>query len=122
MSRESLADRLMNYSDGLVAATFVFMTGIAAGIGDEDMRCSIGGASTELTGFVVIAGAAILFSLRWLRLWSERLRATLANDPEAAQLQSRLHFVRVGLTAAFLGVAIFLLTNAPTQEFCGAQL
>lgn len=118
MTKEALADRLTNYSDGLVAATFVFMTGIGAGIGDDDMRCSIASVVPTMVIFVGVAGATILYSLRWMRLSAERLRADLEIDDDVIKLQARLHLVRVGLTAAFLGVALFLLMNAPSQIAC----
>ena len=118
MTKEALADRLINYSDGLVAATFVFMTGIGAAIGDDDMRCSIAKAVPIMSIFVSVAGALILFSLRWMRLWAERLRADLEIDSDVRKLQARLHLVRIGLTVAFLCVAIFLLMSAPSEEMC----
>ena len=122
MTKEALADRLTNYSDGLVAATFVFMTGIGAGIGDDDMRCSIASAVFIMVVFVGVAGATILYSLRWMRLWAERLRADLEIDSDVVRLQTRLHLVRVGLTVVFLGVACFLLLNAPSEEACRSVL
>ena len=109
MSRESLADRLINYSDGIVAATFVFMTGLGAAVGDEDTRCAIAEVHRAMLVFVLLAGIGAQFSLWWLRKWSYRLREEIEQSSEESLIRKRLDTIRMTLVLAFiLGACTFL--------------
>ena len=122
MNNETLADRLNNYSDGLVAATFVFMTGIGAAVGDTDIRCELAEAAPKMIVFVALAAATVLYSLRWLRQWSARLRANFTISEDVTILQKKLDVVRIVLTCLFFALACVLLLSARTDPSCAAVL
>ena len=120
MQNETLADRLVNYSDGLVAAAFVFMGGIGAAIGDPETRCELADAAPKVIATILFSGAAILFALFWLRSWSARLRDGVEISDAAALVSRRLDFVRSILVVLFVFGAIGFVLLSFTDESCPA--
>jgi hypothetical protein len=118
---EALADRCTNYADGLVAAMFIFMTGVAAAVGSEDTRCMIAAYHRTMIVTVLVGGGVILSALQWLCTWSSRLRKEVECSEDARRLQKTLHRVRVSLVCLFsLGTCVLLVALEDNQ--CPATL
>jgi len=122
MEDGALADRLVNYADGLVAASFVVMGGIGAALGDPEIRCELADAAPKLIVVILLAGGCVLFALRWLRLRAARLRVSAPVSEDAETILARLDVVRVFFAVAFILGACVFVSIAVGDETCQTML
>ena len=122
VENEGLADRLTSYSDALVATSFVMMTAVGLAVGDPDIRCELADAAFKVGLAVLVTSLAMLYALRWLRRWENRLRPSEAASEDAATVQERLHVARIVLVVLFLSCTFGLVLMSLTDQSCLAAL
>lgn len=133
MNRQALADRLIVYSDTVVAFSLVNGFAFLITLSDPDIRCSI----AEVAGILFFVNGALpiaaTWALFWLRSYERRLRADdtqasdlpddaeAANDPEdplVAGFWQRLFRVRIVLIWASAVVVIVGVYGATWDGGC----
>ncbi len=57
MDERGFADRLVSYSDALVAASFVAMSALSIALGEPDIRCSIARVPVPIALCNLVTGA-----------------------------------------------------------------
>jgi hypothetical protein len=118
MRNDVLADRLTNYADALVAAAFIFMTGIGAAVGDPDVRCELADATPKMLFVVCFGGLGIFLALRWLNKWNKVLREVTQDTEDTSNVLKKLSIVRFSLVIVFiLAAGIFVLLSL-TDNSC----
>lgn len=84
MNRQALADRIISYSDTLVAFAIVNGFAFVISLGEPDIRCSIANVSGVAFAINLIAPLVSTYGLVWLRRYEHRLRCDDAGDTAAA--------------------------------------
>ena len=106
----SLADRLVNYSDALVALAFVGVSGLGIAVADPDVRADISRAADWVILGNVLSGALFSAGIVTLRRWEVDLRSEAAPGPKAQGYSRRLHIARlVVLWLSVLQAAVIML-------------
>ena len=112
----ALADRLINYSDALVAVSFLSVSGIGIAVADPDIRCTIAeGASHIMAGNIgngVVFTALILLFRRWERV----LRADDPPSETVARYARWIHVGRLAILWTSVIAASFLAFQAVGDE------
>lgn len=119
MDRDTLADRIVSYSDAIVAFSMVNGLGFLIALGDPDMRCSIVEVAAVLggvNGLFAIFGTAGLF---WLRRFERALRGVEADDPLIVRFMRLSMIVRVALIWVFCAVVVFGVFAGSFDARCG---
>ncbi len=92
-----LADRLLNYSDAIVALAFLVSSGLGLAIADPDTRASI----SDITGGMIIGnailGVAFSILLLTLRRWELDLRAGWFVSDKYSRYSHRIYLARYGV-------------------------
>ncbi len=89
----TLIDRLVNYSDALVAVMIVGASGLAIALADPDIRSSL--SFEAFLGIVignVVMGIGVSLLLRLMRGWELDLMSDLPTNPKI-QRYSRLFYL-----------------------------
>jgi len=115
-----LADRLVGYSDALVAVSFLSVSGIGLAVADADTRCTVAhGAHFVMFGTFmngVIFSAIIVF----LRRWERNLRADEPPSETASRYMELLHVAR--LVILWVSVVIAMaLANESRDGACSLE-
>jgi hypothetical protein len=76
MDRQVLADRIVTYSDTVVAFALVNGFAFLITLGEPDIRCSIADVSYVAFAMNVLFPLVSTYALFWLRGYEQRLRAT----------------------------------------------
>ena len=119
MKREALADRIVNYSDALVAFAGVNALAYVVTMGEPDVRCSMRPVAGWLIGlnlFIAVAVCAAILGLRRLEL---RLRPLESLDPVVAAFWRWASLVRVLLVCLVVGFVIVGLVGTRFEASCG---
>ncbi|MGI9591136.1 MAG: hypothetical protein ACR2P8_07195 [Myxococcota bacterium] len=120
MTREAIADRLVNYSDAIVAFSVVNSLAFLIALTERDVRCSIAPIQlTFWTGFILFP-TVLTAGLFVCRYAERRLRdASGDDDPRAARALRYFHFARIGIvwTTALVCIPMVRLALSDT---CGA--
>jgi hypothetical protein len=113
MTRDAIADRLVSYSDAIVAFGVVNSLAFLIALTERDVRCSL--TDIQITFWIayflfptVLTGALIACRHAELRLRSEPLN----EDEEAARALRYFHFARIGIVWATVLVCIPLVRMA----------
>ena len=89
----TLADRLVNYSDALVAVMIVGASGLAIALADPDIRSSLSFyAFLGIAVGNVLMGIGVSLLLRLMRRWELDLMSDLPTNPKI-QRYSRLFYL-----------------------------
>lgn len=81
MKREALADRIVTYSDAVVAFGLVNGLAFFVAMGEPDIRCSIAG----IAGIVAILNAIFVLAMTYALVWLRRYELRLRGDDSAAR-------------------------------------
>jgi uncharacterized ion transporter superfamily protein YfcC len=95
MDRQALADRIVIYSDTVVAFALVNGFAFLISLGEPDIRCSIANVSGVASGLNVLVPVASSFALFWLRDYERSLRVepepgdeSIASEEEASEAEA----------------------------------
>ncbi len=105
----ALADRLVNYSDAMVAAVFVGVSGLGVAIADPDTRASVASGAVWVAVTYVLLGGIVSTLLHLLRRWERDLRAGAPPSAKAERYSRNLHFARFVITWVSVTQSIVLL-------------
>lgn len=83
MNRQVLADRIISYSDAIVAFALVNGFAFVISLGDPDIRCSIARVSGVAIAMNLIFPIASSYALVWLRDFERRLRGGANGEGES---------------------------------------
>ncbi|GEM_PF-3298901 len=129
MTRQTLADRTVVYSDTVVAFALVNGFAFLISLADPDIRCSIAAVAGVTLVANVIMPIVATRALFWLRGYETRLRAPVdpddeeadsstTGDPLVARFRSRLFTVRLVLIWVFAGIVIVGIYGATLDPSC----
>lgn len=88
----ALADRIVNYSDALVAVVFLGVSGLSIALADPDIRSSINAVSNWIIGGNIGMGFLVSALLVTLRIWELDLRVDFPT-PGKVRRYSRYFYV-----------------------------
>ena len=117
MDDRTLADRLVGYSDGLAAVSFVGMSAFSIALADPDIRCSIVGSLVPIASGNVVFASVVSYLLHTLRKWETDLRADSPLSTKAAGYSRKLYigrFVVVWFSAIAAVSALAAATRDPS--------
>ncbi len=128
MDRPALADRLVTYSDTVVAFALVNGFAFLITLGEPDIRCSIADVSEIAFALNLLFPPAGTYALFWLQRYETLLRygseADEATAPPEDELVSRFwriaFFVRIGLIWLFGTIVIVGIYGATRDPRCMA--
>lgn len=103
----ALADRLVNYSDALVALVFIGASGLGIAVADPDTRSSIALINYWMIGGNVVIGVLFSVLLVVLRRWELDLRVDLPTVSNVRRYSR--HLYRARHTVVWLSVAQIVL-------------
>jgi len=83
MNRQALADRIVTYSDTIVAFALVNGFAFLISLGEPDIRCSIARVSGVLFAMNVSSPIVSSYALVWLRRYEHRLRDEALGEKQA---------------------------------------
>ncbi len=92
----ALADRLVNYSDALVAVTFLGVSGLGIAIADPDIRCTIADGATYITAGNLGNGVVFTALILLFRRWESKLRE---DDPQSELVATYARWIHWGRLA-----------------------
>jgi len=122
MDRPVLADRIVIYSDTVVAFSVVNAFAFLIGLGEPDIRCSIAEISLVIGSINLISPILCTVALVWLRRMEMRLRDGEMQDALVRHFWKIVVPLRVGLVWTF---SIFVLGGIYAATFdtrCGELL
>ena len=117
MTREALADRIITYSDALVAFSLVNALAFVIAMAEPDIRCSIvriSGFAIGLNLVIPVALCAVLFALR---RFERGLRPEEGRDPTVERFWGVAQTVRYGLVwmfTLFVVAGLWAATHDPS--------
>lgn len=122
MKREAVADRIVTYSDALVAFSLVNGLAFLVALGEPDIRCSIAEIATMIFWINALVPVTATLLLIWLRGMERALRGP--TDDELVDrfwtLMGRARFVLVWFFAGIVSVGIFAATRDPRCLLVGS--
>lgn len=122
MRREALADRIVGYSDALVAFALVNGLAFIVALGEPDIRCSIAGIAIIVALLNAIFSIALTFLLVWLGRYEQRLRGDDEADELVLHFWNRLSALRFVLIWLFTAIVLFGIWAATQDPSCVASL
>lgn len=124
-SEESaLADRLLNYSDALVAVAFLGVSGLGIAIADPDVRCTIARAAGQITFAIFVNALVFSAVIVLLRRWENDLRSAAPATGKVARYGRWIHLARlivVWLSLLLSVVLVFASRDAGCEVAPGAE-
>ena len=128
MNRTALADRMITYSDTIVAFSLVNGFAFLTTLGEPDIRCSIANVAPVALTMNVLFPVVGTYGLFWLRRYERLLRSDgseeggedddLSTDPIVSRFWHVLFRVRLGLIWIFAALVIFGIVGATQDEQC----
>ncbi|GEM_PF-3519383 len=112
------ADRLINYSDALVAVTFLGVSGIGIAIADPDIRCTIAEGASYVAVGNIFNGALFTALILLFRRWETALRA---EDPPSERVVAYARWIHIGRLVILWTscIAASFLAIEATDTDCG---
>jgi hypothetical protein len=89
------ADRLLSYSDALVALSFVGVSGLGIAAADPDIRCSLALVPLRIAASNIVFAAIATAIILKLRVWESELRLGSDFSERALEMARHLHFARL---------------------------
>jgi hypothetical protein len=93
----AFADRLLNYSDAIVALAFIVSSGLGLAIADPDTRGTIADVAIGMTIGNIILGGVFSTFLVILRRWEWDLREGAALTDKYRKYSQRIYIARHGV-------------------------
>jgi hypothetical protein len=118
MQDHVLADRLVTYSDAIVAAAFVGMSATSIAIGDPDIRCEFARAPVGIATGNLIIGLLLSGVLWRLRTWELFLRVNEETSDRASRYQRTLSIARHALLWGCILGTVALVAIAARDDLC----
>jgi hypothetical protein len=122
MDRHKLADRIVVYSDTVVAFSVVNGFAFLIALGEPDIRCSIARISWVIGGINLVFPILSTIALVWLRRMEERLRDGESQDPLVTYFWRIVVPLRLGLVWVFSVVVVGGIYAATLDTACVASL
>jgi hypothetical protein len=91
---QTLADRLVNYGDAVVALAFIISSGLGLAAADPDIRASFTDVRAGMIIGNIILGVVFSLLLLVLRRWEQDLRVDSLTSDKFRQYSLRLHLAR----------------------------
>ena len=120
MDRRALADRIVVYSDTVVAFSIVNGFAFLIALGEPDIRCSIAKISSVIGGLNLVFPIFCSLALIWLRRIELRLREAEDKDELVAQFWRIVVPLRIGLVWIFSVMVLGGIYAATFDTACGA--
>ena len=120
MDRRVLADRIVVYSDTVVAFAVVNAFAFLIALGEPDIRCSIAKISSVVGGLNLAFLFFCTLALVWLRRIELRLREAEEKDELVAQFWRIVVPLRIGLVWIFSVMVLGGVYAATFDTACGA--
>jgi hypothetical protein len=120
MDRGVLADRIVVYSDTVVAFSVVNGFAFLIALGEPDIRCSIAKISSVVGGLNLVFLIFCSLALVWLRRIELRLREAEDKDELVAQFWRIVVPLRIGLVWIFSVMVLGGIYAATFDTACGA--
>jgi hypothetical protein len=120
MDRRVLADRIVVYSDTVVAFSVVNGFAFLIALGEPDIRCSIAKISSVVGGLNLVFLIFCSLALVWLRRIELRLREAEDKDELVAQFWRIVVPLRIGLVWIFSVMVLGGIYAATFDTACGA--
>jgi hypothetical protein len=120
MTREAIADRLVNYSDAIVAFSLVNSLAFLIALTERDVRCSL--VDMRPTLWVAIFAFAVFLSVGLLlcRHAEVRLRAGFGpQDQDATRALRYFHIARLLILWVGVALCVPLIRMALSDASCG---
>lgn len=119
MTRETLADRLVNYADAVAAFAVVNSLAFLLALTETEVRCSLSHLLWLVVAGQIIVGLAMTGAVVALRRVELRLRAL--DAPTAVDIQKLLRnffFVRIAVVWLSVAVTVPLVRMALADPVC----
>ena len=107
----ALADRIINYSDALVALVFIGASGLGIAVADPEIRSSMNLITFWMIGGNIALGALISALLVTLRRWEQDLRVDLPTTDKIHRYSNYFYWARhiiVWLSVAQIAIILLL--------------
>jgi hypothetical protein len=121
MDRHVLADRIIVYSDTLVAISIVNGFAFLIALGEPDIRCSIATISSVIGGLNLVFPLASTGALVWLRRVELRLRETESEDELVTHFWRIVVPLRLGLVWTSSVMVLLGIYAATFDTACAAS-
>lgn len=120
LKRDRLAERLVTYSDTVVAFALVNGLAFLITLGEPDIRCSIADVVAVAFAGNLLLPVAATWALIWMRGQARRLEldAEEPEDPVVDRFWRVLFRVRVTLIWVFAAIVMFGLVGATRDPRC----
>lgn len=134
VERHTLADRIVTYSDTVVAFALVNGLAFLITLGEPDIRCSIANVSSVAFMLNLLFPVFSSYALYWLRNYEYRLRSESCEEAERAETSPRepdelvarfwriAFVVRLTLIWIFAFIVIIGIYAATQDDRCLAPL
>jgi len=122
MTRDAIADRLVNYSDAIVAFSLVNSLAFLIALTERDVRCSL--VDIQSTLWVAILAFPIFLSVALLvcRHAELRIRASSGTqDQDATRALRYFHIARILILWMSVILCVPLIRMALSDMSCGAS-
>ena len=119
MTREALADRLVNYADAVAAFAVVNSLAFLLALTETEIRCSL--ASVELLVIIgqILVGFVMTLAVISLRRVELRLRASDPSAPDdVKRLLGRFYIVRIGVIWLSFAIVTPFVRMALSDSAC----
>lgn len=120
MEDHDLANRLVNYSDALVAVAFVGMSAAGVALGDPDIRCEFSRAPVAIGISNIAMGVLFSAALVLLRKWELSLRQGEEASTRALRYESILSLARHVILWFSIITTVGLIAVATRDDLCVA--
>lgn len=121
MKRDVLADRVLTYSDALVAFSLVNGIAFLVSLAEPDVRCSIVGISGFMLSINAIFPIAATLGLVVLGRAERRFRATEPVDDDVQRFWKGIAIARYVLVWTFAALVLTGILGATQDPICSGQ-
>jgi hypothetical protein len=122
MDRHVLADRIVVYSDTVVAFSVVNGFAFLLALGEPDIRCSIANISGVIGGLNLAFPLLGTFALLWLRRTELRLRENESEDELVSEFWRIVVPLRIGFVWMFSIMVLIGVYAATFDTACVGSL
>jgi hypothetical protein len=118
MTRDAIADRLVNYSDAIVAFSLVNSLAFLIALTERDVRCSLVDIASTLWVAITAFGAVLSVALLACRHAEVRMRAGSSQDPRAARALRYFQIARLAIVWGSLLACVPFIRMALSDPTC----